>query len=76
MSASGGYGPTRVAAGIVGTADLRLGSVAGEVLETRPSRSKPDRGTLRIHYRYLNQHDEVVLSLTTVQIVKRRASRE
>ena len=28
MSASGLYGPTRVAAGIVGTADLRLGAAA------------------------------------------------
>jgi predicted TIM-barrel fold metal-dependent hydrolase len=33
MSASGLYGPTRVAAGIVGTADLRLGAAVGEVLD-------------------------------------------
>jgi L-fuconolactonase len=33
MSASGGYGPTRVAAGIVGYADLRLGSAVQEVLQ-------------------------------------------
>ena len=32
MSASGGYGPTRVAAGIVGLADLRLGAKVEEVL--------------------------------------------
>ena len=33
MSASGLYGKTRVAAGIVGTADLRLGKAAGDVLD-------------------------------------------
>ena len=33
MSESGRYGPTRVAAGIVGTADLRLGDRVGEVLD-------------------------------------------
>jgi len=33
MSASGLYGPTRIAAGIVGTADLTLGSAVAEVLE-------------------------------------------
>jgi len=33
MSASGGYGPTRVAAAIVGHADLRLGDKVQDVLE-------------------------------------------
>jgi L-fuconolactonase len=33
MSASGGYGPARICAGIVGHADLRLGARAQEVLE-------------------------------------------
>jgi L-fuconolactonase len=33
MSASGGYGPTRVCSGIVGHADLRLGARVQEVLE-------------------------------------------
>ncbi len=35
MSASGLYGPTRVAAGIVGTANLRLGDAVAEVLEAQ-----------------------------------------
>src|SRR5260370_20546595 len=35
MSASGLYGPTRVAAGIVGTADLRLGAAAAPVLDAQ-----------------------------------------
>jgi predicted TIM-barrel fold metal-dependent hydrolase len=33
MSASGNYGPTRICAGIVGNADLRLGAAVQEVLE-------------------------------------------
>ena len=33
MSASGGYGPTKVCAGIVGHADLMLGAAAGAVLD-------------------------------------------
>ena len=33
MSATGIYGKTRVAAGIIGTADLRLGAAVGEVLD-------------------------------------------
>src|ERR671923_1660465 len=33
MSASGIYGPARVAAGIVGTADLRLGDAVAQVLD-------------------------------------------
>ncbi len=35
MSASGLYGPTRVAAGIVGTAQLRLGAAAAPVLDAQ-----------------------------------------
>jgi predicted TIM-barrel fold metal-dependent hydrolase len=35
MSASGIYGKTRVAAGIVGTADLRLGDAVGPVLDAQ-----------------------------------------
>src|SRR5262245_51774971 len=35
MSASGLYGPARIAAGIVGTADLRLGDAVGAVLDAQ-----------------------------------------
>jgi len=35
MSASGHYGPTRIAAGIVGTAPLRLGAAAAPVLDAQ-----------------------------------------
>jgi len=33
MSASGGYGKTRIAAGIIGTVDLRIGDPVGDVLD-------------------------------------------
>lgn len=33
MCASGAYGPTRIAAGIIGTLDLKIGDMAGEVLD-------------------------------------------
>jgi len=45
--------------------------VEGEVVEQTPSRSKPDRGILRIAYRYLNQRDEVVLSFTAMHLLRR-----
>jgi L-fuconolactonase len=44
MSASGGYGRTRIAAGIVGFADLCLGAAVGEVLDTHCARSDRFRG--------------------------------
>lgn len=43
-----------------------------EVLEMRPSRSKPDRGILRLAYTGLNQAGEVVVSFTIPQMVRRR----
>jgi len=44
-----------------------------EVLEARPSSSKPDRGTLRMGYRIVNQAGEAVLTMTILHILKRRA---
>lgn len=35
MSASGAYGPTRIAAGIIGTCDLRIGDRAADVLDAQ-----------------------------------------
>ena len=35
MSASGQYGPTRIAAGIIGTVDLKIGDAAGDVLDAQ-----------------------------------------
>lgn len=44
MSASGGYGPTRACAGIVGYADLTLGSAVAEVLDAHLRASPRFRG--------------------------------
>ncbi len=44
MSASGGYGDTKVCAGIVGFADLRLGSATGRALDAHLSTSSRFRG--------------------------------
>ncbi len=35
MADSGEYGPTRIAAGIIGTADLKIGDAAGDVLDAQ-----------------------------------------
>ena len=43
-----------------------------EVIESRPSKSKPDRGVCRVKWDVLNQHDEVVMIMTTIQILARR----
>lgn len=37
--------------------------VESEVLESRPSRSRPDRGIVRLEHRGFNQRDELVCSL-------------
>ncbi len=47
--------------------------VVAEVEAMRPSRSKPDRGTLSLRYRTFNQRGEEVLSFVCLQIVRRRA---
>ena len=46
--------------------------VVAEVLEARPSTSKPDRGIVRILYTTLNQRGEVVASLIGNQLCRRR----
>lgn len=43
-----------------------------EVLEVRPSSSKPDRGTVTLRYNALNQRGEVVMTCRCAQIIKRR----
>src|ERR1700737_5600523 len=47
MSASGGCGKTRVAAGIVGTVDLRLGDAAADVLDAQIAADGRFRGIRR-----------------------------
>ena len=46
-----------------------------EIVDVRPSRSKPDRGTARIRYATRNQKDEIVFSQTATVLVPRREKR-
>ena len=46
----------------------------GEVLEVKPSRSKPGRGLLRYHMTIFNQHGEDVMSMVGMQLIKRRTT--
>jgi acyl dehydratase len=48
--------------------------VEGEVTEVRPSRSKPDRGIIRVAYAYINQHGEKVLTFEAMHLLARRAA--
>ena len=43
-----------------------------EVLEVRPSASKPDRGIARLKYHAKNQHGDAVLSFVINHLLKRR----
>src|SRR5688572_4702411 len=49
-------------------------SARAEVLESRPSQSKPDRGSVRMRYEATNQRGEVVLSWTGIGIFARRSA--
>jgi len=44
------------------------------VVETRRSRSKPDRGLVRTRAELLNQHDQAVLSLVAMNLIRLRSS--
>lgn len=43
-----------------------------EVIEVKPSRSKEDRGILRLKYVAINQHGDAVLSFITNHLLKRK----
>jgi acyl dehydratase len=47
--------------------------VKSEVLEVRPSKSKPDRGTIRVQNTTFNQNDEIVQQFTGNLLVPRRS---
>ena len=49
--------------------------VSAIVLETRISKSKPDRGVMRTRTEVHNQHNELVLSSTAVNFMRRREKR-
>jgi acyl dehydratase len=46
--------------------------VTSEIVEVRPSKSKPDRGMIRVQNTTLNQNDEAVQTFTANLIVPRR----
>jgi len=46
--------------------------VEAEAVGVAPSRSKPDRGIVRIAYRYLNQDGEPVLTCAMMHLLRRR----
>ena len=43
-----------------------------EVIDKKPSASKPDRGMLRVKYRIRNQRDEDVITFTSMHLTRRR----
>jgi acyl dehydratase len=43
-----------------------------EVIEARPSRSKPERGTLLMAFKICDQRDEDVLTMRMIQLTRRR----
>jgi acyl dehydratase len=49
-------------------------SVRLEVLEVTPSKSKPDRGTVRLRYEAVNQAGDVVLSMLGYGMFRRRSA--
>lgn len=46
--------------------------VETEVVEVRPSRSRPDIGSVKTHIVVLNQDDAPVMKMTSIVLVKRR----
>jgi acyl dehydratase len=59
------------------TAPVRPGDTLyteAEVVDARPSGSKPDRGTLRMSYRIVNQREETVLTMAILHILKKRSA--
>jgi acyl dehydratase len=50
--------------------------VESEVLEVKPSRSKPDRGTVKVHTRAFNQDGVLVAEFKRVVLVPRKESGE
>lgn len=48
-------------------------SLRAEVLEVKPSRSRPDRGAVRVRYVTLNQHGETVMTMEGAGFFARRS---
>lgn len=48
--------------------------VRGEIMEKTPSRSRPEIGSFRTHTTATNQNDEVVMTFTSIVLIRRRPS--
>jgi acyl dehydratase len=48
--------------------------VHGRILETTPSRSRPDMGSFRTHTTVTNQDGDPVMSFTSIVLIRRRPS--
>lgn len=46
--------------------------VESEILDVRPSKSRPDRGVVKMRTRTFNQHDQVVQEIVNIALVPRR----
>lgn len=46
--------------------------VVVEILETRESRSKPDRGIVRLRYNTLNQDGETIMTMLSAGLMRKR----
>jgi acyl dehydratase len=46
--------------------------VCGTIVEKRPSRSKPEMGSFRTRTVVTNQHDQPVMSFTSIVLIRRR----
>jgi acyl dehydratase len=49
-------------------------TLRGKVLESRPSRSRPEMGILHVRYELYNSHGEHVMTMLTPQMLYRRNS--
>ena len=46
--------------------------VHGKIIETRPSSSRPEMGSFRTQTTVTNQHGEVVMSMVSIVLIRRR----
>ncbi len=49
-------------------------SIRVTILESKPSRSKPDRGTVSTYVEVMNQHRQVVMTWKGIGLMKRRGA--
>jgi acyl dehydratase len=47
-----------------------------EVVEAKPSSSKPDRGIVKMDYQAINQRGEIVMTFRVTHLLRRNTGRE